>query len=228
MFLSIKKLYFLGLMAFCSLALHSATKPFVYDTTTGNSPSVNKIYRDFYIYVDMSPSPYSNSKYCSDFEIKVIDQYRNTLYFSATFSLRYSTYVNGHSNITDSSPTIYHFSTSGSGDYNRCFGQRVKFSNYATGSIGASLGSNTATGVWFYPSVNATDMVTVPVYTGFGRYSTTRRLKRGDYIREIFTDPNNTIIVWRQNTSTAELLPNGVKRWISILPTYYGDSKVKL
>ena len=71
-------------------------------------------------------------------------------------------------------------------------------------------------------------MVTVPVYTGFGRYSTTRRLKRGDYIREIFTDPNNTIIVWRQNMSTAETLPGGVKRWISILPTYYGDSKVKL
>ena len=228
MFLSIKKLYFLGLMSFCGLALHSATKPFVYDTTTGNSPSVNKIYRDFYIYVDMSPSPYSDSKYCSDFEIKVIDQYRNTLYFSATFSLQYSTYVNGHSNITDSSPTIYYFSTSGSGDYNRCFGQRVQFSNYKKSSIGASLGSNTATGVWFYPSLNANDIVNVPEYTGFGQYSKTRNVKRGDYIREIFTDPNNTIIVWRQNMSTAETLPGGVKRWISILPTYYGDSKVKL
>lgn len=206
----------------------AATKPFVYDTTTGTSPSVNKIYRDFYIYVDMSPSPYSDSKYCSDFEIKVIDKYRNTLYFSATFSLQYSTFVNGHSNITDSSPTIYYFSTSGSGDYNRCFGQRVKFSNYKKSSIGASLGSNTATGVWFYPSVDATDIVNVPVYTGFGQYSKTRRLKRGDYIREIFTDPNNTIIVWRQNMSTAETLPGGVKRWISVLPTYYGDSKVKL
>lgn len=215
-------------MSFCGLALHSATKPFVYDTTTGNSPSVNKIYRDFYIYVDMSPSPYSDSKYCSDFEIKVIDQYRNTLYFSATFSLQYSTYVNGHSNITDSSPTIYYFSTSGSGDYNRCFGQRVQFSNYKKSSIGASLGSNTATGVWFYPSLNANDIVNVPEYTGFGQYSKTRNVKRGDYIREIFTDPNNTIIVWRQNMSTAETLPGGVKRWISILPTYYGDSKVKL
>lgn len=216
------------LICLLPITAFAATKPFVYDTTTGNSPSVSKIYRDFYIYVDMSPSPYSDSKYCSDFEIKVIDKYRNTLYFSATFSLRYSTYVNGHSNITDSHPTIYYFSTSGSGDYNRCFGQRVKFSNYANGSIGASLGSNTATGVWFYPSVNATDMVTVPVYTGFEQSSGTRTLKRGDYIREIFTDPNNTIIVWRQNMSTAELLPNGVKRWISLLPTYYGDSKVKL
>lgn len=228
MFLSIKKLYFLGLMAFCSLALHSATKPFIYDTTTGNSPSVNKIYRDFYIYVDMSPSPYSNSKYCSDFEIKVIDQYRNTLYFSATFSLHYSTYINGHSNITDSHPKIYYFSTSGSWDDNRCFGQRVQFLNYSHASIGATVGANTVTGVWFYPSLNTTEMVTVPVYTGFQQYSETRRLKRGDYIREIFTDPNNTIIVWRQNMSTAELLPNGEKRWISILPTYYGDSKVKL
>jgi hypothetical protein len=228
MFLSIKKLYFLGLMALCSLALRSATKPFVYDTTTGNAPSVNKIYRDFYIYVDMSPSPYSDSKYCSDFEIKVIDQYRNTLYFSATFSLNNSTYVNGHSNITDSSPTIYYFSTAGSGDYNRCFGQRVQFSNYKKSSIGASIGSNTVTGVWFYPSLDANDIVNVPEYTGFGQYSKTRNVKRGDYIREIFTDPNNTIIVWRQNMSTAETLPGGVKRWISILPTYYGDSKVKL
>ena len=217
------------LICLLPITAFAATKPFVYDTTTGNSPSVNKIYRDFYIYVDMSPSPYSDSKYCSDFEIKVIDKYRNTLYFSATFSLNNSTYVNGHSNITDSSPTIYYFSTSGSWDDNRCFGKRVKFSNYATSSIGSDKGSDTVTGVWFYPSLDATDMVTVPVYTGFLQSSGTRTLKRGDYIREIFTDPNNTIIVWRQITSsTAELLPNGVKRWISLLPTYYGDSKVKL
>lgn len=40
------------IFAVCAAA---ATKPFVYDTQTGNAPALNKLYRDFYIYVDMAP-----------------------------------------------------------------------------------------------------------------------------------------------------------------------------
>ena len=34
------------IFAVCAAA---ATKPFVYDTQTGNAPALNKLYRDFYI-----------------------------------------------------------------------------------------------------------------------------------------------------------------------------------
>ena len=47
------------IFAVCAAA---ATKPFVYDTQTGNAPALNKLYRDFYIFVDMAPSPRSTEK----------------------------------------------------------------------------------------------------------------------------------------------------------------------
>lgn len=272
MFLSIKKLYFLGLMAFCGLALHSATKPFVYDTTTGNSPSVNKIYRDFYIFVDMAPSPRSTTSFYpanpsktndfyygdssnalkrtvtstgatkstyidadtrwdilwwTDFEIKVVDKYRNTLYFSGTIYLSSQYVINGHSNIIDKSPTIYYLSDRDSYDYYRCFGAKTQFSNFNS-SIGATVGSSyKVSGVWFCPNLDSQTIINAPVYTGFNSYSKKRSMKFGDYIREIFTNPENTIIVWRQTTSYGEQLSGGRKRWIVVHPTYYGDFKVK-
>lgn len=272
MFLSIKKLYFLGLMAFCGLSLHSATKPFVYDTTTGNSPSVNKIYRDFYIFVDMTPSPQSTTSFYqanpsktndfyyrdasnalkrtvtssgatkstyidadtrwdilwwTDFEIKVIDKYRNTLYFSSTIYLNSKSVVNGHKDIIDTGPTIYYLSNQDSNDSNRCFGAKTQFSNFNS-SIGATVGSSyKVSGVWFYPNLDSQTTINAPVYTGYNSYSKKRSMKFGDYIREIFTNPENTIIVWRQTTSYGEQLSGGRKRWIVVQPTYYGDFKVK-
>lgn len=54
-----RKIFLISLpaLAFSVHRLSAATRPFVYDTATGNAPSVDRLYRDFYIYVDMSPSP---------------------------------------------------------------------------------------------------------------------------------------------------------------------------
>lgn len=257
------------IFAVCAAA---ATKPFVYDTATGNAPAVNKLYRDFYIFVDMTPSPRSTNSYYqahstktndfyyrdasnalkrtvtstgatkstyidtntrwdilwwTDFEIKVVDKYRNTLYFSGTIYLNSQYVINGHSNIIDKSPTIYYLSDRDSYDYYRCFGAKTQFSNFNS-SIGATVGSSyKVSGVWFYPNLDSQTTINAPVYTGFNSYSKKRSMKFGDYIREIFTNPENTIIVWRQTTSYGEQLSGGRKRWIVVQPTYYGDFKVK-
>lgn len=260
------------IFAVCAAA---ATKPFVYDTQTGNAPALNKLYRDFYIFVDMAPSPQSTTSYYqanptktndfyyrdasnalkrtvtstgatkstyidtntrwdilwwTDFEIKVVDKYRNTLYFSGTIYLNSQYVINGHSNIIDKSPTIYYLSDRDSYDYYRCFGAKTQFSNFNS-SIGATVGSfgssYKVSGVWFYPNLDSQTTINAPVYTGFNSYSQTRSMKFGDYIREIFTNPENTIIVWRQTTNYGEQLSGGRKRWIVVQPTYYGDFKVK-
>lgn len=261
------------IFAVCAAA---ATKPFVYDTQTGNAPALNKLYRDFYIYVDMAPSPQSTTSYYqanpsktndfyyrdasnalkrtvtssgatkstyidadtrwdilwwTDFEIKVIDKYRNTLYFSSTIYLNSKSVVNGHRDIIDTGPTIYYLSDLFSDYTDRCFGTKTKFSNFNS-SIGATVAaiggsSYKVSGVWFYPNLDSQTTINAPVYTGFNSYSQTRSMKFGDYIREIFTNPENTIIVWRQTTSYGEQLSGGRKRWIVVQPTYYGDFKVK-
>ena len=261
------------IFAVCAAA---ATKPFVYDTQTGNAPALNKLYRDFYIYVDMAPSPQSTTSYYqanpsktndfyyrdasnalkrtvtstgatkstyidtntrwdilwwTDFEIKVIDKYRNTLYFSSTIYLNSKSVVNGHKDIIDTGPTIYYLSDLFSDYTDRCFGTKTKFSNFNS-SIGATVAaiggsSYKVSGVWFYPNLDSQTTINAPVYTGFNSYSKKRSMKFGDYIREIFTNPENTIIVWRQTTSYGEQLSGGRKRWIVVQPTYYGDFKVK-
>ena len=260
------------IFAVCAAA---ATKPFVYDTQTGNAPALNKLYRDFYIFVDMAPSPQSTTSYYqanpsktndfyyrdasnalkrtvtstgatkstyidadtrwdilwwTDFEIKVIDKYRNTLYFSSTIYLNSKSVVNGHRDIIDTGPTIYYLSDLFSDEPDTCFGAKTKFSNFNS-SIGATVGSfgssYKVSGVWFYPNLDSQTTINAPVYTGFNSYSQTRSMKFGDYVREIFTNPENTIIVWRQTTSYGEQLSCGRKRWIVVQPTYYGDFKVK-
>lgn len=261
------------IFAVCAAA---ATKPFVYDTQTGNAPALNKLYRDFYIFVDMAPSPQSTTSYYqanpsktndfyyrdasnalkrtvtstgatkstyidadtrwdilwwTDFEIKVIDKYRNTLYFSSTIYLNSKSVVNGHKDIIDTGPTIYYLSDLFSDYTDRCFGTKTKFSNFNS-SIGATVAaiggsSYKVSGVWFYPNLDSQTTINAPVYTGFNSYSKKRSMKFGDYIREIFTNPENTIIVWRQTTSYGEQLSGGRKRWIVVQPTYYGDFKVK-
>lgn len=261
------------IFAVCAAA---ATKPFVYDTQTGNAPALNKLYRDFFIYVDMAPSPRSTTSYYqanpsktndfyyrdasnalkrtvtssgatkstyidadtrwdilwwTDFEIKVIDKYRNTLYFSSTIYLNSKSVVNGHKDIIDTGPTIYYLSDLFSDYTDRCFGTKTKFSNFNS-SIGATVAaiggsSYKVSGVWFYPNLESQTTINAPVYTGYNSYSKKRSMKFGDYIREIFTNPENTIIVWRQTTSYGEQLSGGRKRWIVVQPTYYGDFKVK-
>lgn len=191
-----RKIFLISLpaLAFSVHRLSAATRPFVYDTATGKAPSVDRLYRDFYIYVDMSPSPsyhntsggtqtlindfyykdadgalkrtvsssgaekkyygdrdtYQDIRWWTDFEVKVIDKWGNTLYFSSTIALKNQTVINGHSEIIDKTPKVYYLPQGY--DDNQCFRTKTAFTDF-TKSIGSKIGNtiyvdlNGATGV---------------------------------------------------------------------------------
>lgn len=268
-----RKIFLISLpaLAFSVHRLSAATRPFVYDTATGKAPSVDRLYRDFYIYVDMSPSPsyhntsggtgavindfyykdadgalkrtvsssgaekkyygdrdtYQDIRWWTDFEVKVIDKWGNTLYFSSTIALKNQTVINGHSEIIDKTPKVYYLPQGY--DDNQCFRIKTAFTDF-TKSIGSKIGSaNHVSGVWLYPSISSTEKRSVKFYTAreVGIY---KNVVWGDYIREIFSNPDNLIIVWRQTTQRGEYLSDwsgGAKYWRVVQPTYYGDFKIK-
>lgn len=239
--------------------------------TTNAATIAGKLYRDFYIYVDMSPSPayrntsdgkntihndfyykdadgtlkqtvsksgaekkyytdydkYQTLQWWTDFEVKVIDKWGNTLYFSSTIALQNQTVINGHSEIIDKTPKVYYLPQGY--DDNQCFRTKTAFTDF-TKSIGSKIGSgNYVSGVWLYPSISSTEKRSVKFYTA-REVGTYKNVVWGDYIREIFANPDNLIIVWRQTTQLGEHLSSwngGSKYWRVVQPTYYGDFKIK-
>ena len=209
--------------------------------TDGNlAVNVGKLYRDFYIEVPMTPSPFNLSEAgnqrivqsWSDFEVKIIDRWGNNIYFSSTIYLNSVSVINGHSEIIDKTPKIFYFTISEQAD-ERCYGEKRQFTNFSS-SIGAEVhkrGEMVST-VWLYPSLSSTEKRSVKKWIGKGVYSRTEEVEWGKYLREIFTNPENTIIVWRQSRLLADTLYTETgkttqKRWIPVQPVFYGDFKFK-
>ena len=209
--------------------------------TDGNlAVNVGKLYRDFYIEVPMTPSPFNLSEAgnqrivqsWSDFELKVIDKWGNNICFSSTIYLNSVSVVNGHIEIIDKTPKIFYF-TIADPTNERCYGEKRQFTNFSS-SIGVEVykrGEMVST-VWLYPSLDSTETRRVKNWTGKGVFSGYKEVVWGEYIREIFTNPENTIIVWRQSRLLADTLYTETgkttqKRWIPVQPIYYGDFKFK-
>ena len=162
-----------------------------------------------------------NLSYWTDCELKVIDKYGNIVYFTSTIFLNSSQVAQMHPEITDSNPTIYFFGTYGYSTTG-CYGQKTKFTNFSS-SIGTMIGtSNTITGVWIYPDLSSQETRQVPVWTGYNQSSGTQQVVWGEYVREVFENPENTIIIWRQTTSTGEYYYDQ-KLWRPVNITYYGE-----
>ena len=208
--------------------------------TDGNlAVNVGKLYRDFYIEVPMTPSPTSltgatgsQSSVCTwtDFEVKVIDKWGNNIYFSSTIYLNSVSVVNGHSKIIDKTPKIFYF-TIADPTNERCYGEKKSFGSFNS-SIGTITRKNNefVSTVWLYPSLSSTEERSVKKWTGKGVFSGYDNVVWGEYIREIFTNPENLIIVWRQNLRYGEVSEYGgtsQKRWIPVQPVFYGDFKFK-
>ena len=159
--------------------------------------------------------------YWTDCELKVIDQWGNIVYFTSTIGLNSSGVLALHPQITDTNPTIYFFGTyryATSG----CYGLRTQFTNFNS-SIGATIGgSYTVSGIWIYPNLSSQETRRVPNWTGYNQQSGTKQVVWGKYIREVFENPNNTIIIWRQTIGRGELY-NKNKLWRPVQITYYGD-----
>lgn len=160
-----------------------------------------------------------NLKYWTDCELKVIDKWGNIIYFTSTIKLNNAQVASLHPEITDNSPTIWYFGTYG---YNGCYGTRTQFTNFSS-SIGATIGSSrTVSGIWIYPNLSSQDTRQVPNWTGYNQQSGTKQVVWGQYIREVFENPNNTVIIWRQTTTQGELF-NEKKLWRPVQITHYGD-----
>ena len=160
-----------------------------------------------------------NLKYWTDCELKVIDKWGNIIYFTSTIKLNDAQVAGLHPEITDKSPTIWYFGTY---SYNGCYGTRTQFANFSS-SIGATIGSSsTVSGIWIYPNLSSQATRRVPNWTGYNQQSGTKQVVWGQYIREIFENPNNTVIIWRQTTTQGELF-NGKKLWRPVQITHYGD-----
>lgn len=160
-----------------------------------------------------------NLKYWTDCELKVIDKWGNIIYFTSTINLKSAQVASLHPEITDKSPTIWYFGTY---SYNGCYGTKTQFTNFSS-SIGATIGSaSNVSGIWIYPSLSSKETRQVPNYTGHNQQSGTKQVVWGQYIREVFENPNNTIIIWRQTTAEGELF-RGKKLWRPVQITHYGD-----
>lgn len=160
-----------------------------------------------------------NLKYWTDCELKVIDKWGNIIYFTSTINLNNAQVASLHPEITDESPTIWYFGTY---SYNGCYGTKTQFTNFSS-SIGATIGStSTVSGIWIYPNLSSQASRRVPNWTGYNQQSGTKQVVWGQYIREVFENPDNTIIIWRQTTTQGELF-GGKKLWRPVQITHYGD-----
>lgn len=194
-----------------------------YNQVTGLKTSLSRIVNSDGTYTYTTNDRIINLSYWTDCELKVIDKYGNIVYFTSTIFLNSSQVAQMHPEITDSNPTIYFLGTYGYATTS-CYGLKTQFTNFNS-SIGATIGtSNTVTGIWIYPDLNSTDTRTVKNWTGYGTYSGTKQVVWGEYIREVFSNPENTIIIWRQTTTQGEMF-NGNKLWRPVLPVYYGPFK---
>lgn len=232
-----RKTFFLALSAFAlgyAPCVRAATRPFVYDTATKKAPSIDRLYRDFRLYVDTMPTarqtvPASDNK-CkihnwTDCEIKVIDKFGNLVYFTTTVFLFNAQIAALHPMITDKTPRIYYWRSAYTNATNGCWGYRAEFTDFAK-SIGSKVGGDSVGAIWIYPSISSTETRAVPIYTARG-VSTTKTVVWGDYVRETLTNPDNTVLAWRQTKTDGEESTNGSKVWRPVRIEYFGNFKVR-
>ena len=216
--------------------------------------NVKVFQQDLRIFIDTVPSQtfttnavnqYASNyvhAFWTDCEVKVIDKWGNLIYFTSTIALSNMQVQQLHPQLCDTTPEVYAWKI----DYNDtggCWGKRVKLTSL-NHSIGSRIGT-LITGIWIYPSIESTLGRAVPVFIGPNELNTLShpKLGKGDnssafnvaagyrwaswgnYVRSVFNNPDNTILVWRQTTSMGEIHSNGRKLWRPARLEYYGDFK---
>ena len=207
-----------------------------------------KSYRqDFRLFIDTQPAPAKNStpaalRWWTDTEIKGIDKWGNNGYFTTTIALNNSEVANMHPMITDKTPKIFYWRGDISNPAGGCWGVKGQLTNFNS-SIGA-IGSYGITAIWIYPSIDSTEERAVPVYIGLNTLDKTNYPRKGkgnnssaenlaagykwvvwgDYVRKFLSDPETTVLCWRQTTTEGEIF-NSRKLWRPVKIEYYGDFK---
>jgi len=184
-----------------------------------------------------------NMQYWTDFEMKVIDKYGNIVYYTRSYNIDtddksmvfhesmfdgrntgdtikfvvWSQDVTQHSSGTILPTTEW--------KTNGCFG--IRFTHNGVDSIYSKVGDyRSVTKVWVYPSFGSTRSVgtnTIPIYTGPGEFTdcVSSSVTWGQYVRQVFMNPENTVVVWRQRNLGQEKYDQ-TKLWRPAPVEYYG------
>ena len=192
--------------------------------------------QNFRLFIDTTPSVGSSSStkvyYWTDGEIKGTDKWNNLGLFTSTIALNNSQVMQLHPELTDKAPKIYFWETAYENAAGGCWGERKQLTNFNS-SIGATKSSSACvSGIWIYPNLDSKEERAIPVYNGPNTLDIANYPKKGkgdnsnaanlsagykwvvwgDYVREFLSNPENTVLCWRQTTSVGETY-NGNKVW---------------
>lgn len=219
------------------------TNIFYYKDASGNLVrTVNSMGNSMPSFTTYSYVP--DIQYWTDCEIKGTDKWNNLGFFTSTIALNNSQVAALHPQITDKTPKIYYWETAWQNSTGGCWGQRGQLTDFNY-SIGAQRSSGSCvSAIWIYPSLDSKEQRAVPVYNGPNTLDTANYPKKGkgdnssaanlaagykwvvwgDYVREFLSNPDNTILCWRQTTTYGETY-NGYKIWRPVRVEFYGDFK---
>ena len=156
------------------------------------------LYRDGIDDVTDARPPQGRGQYWSDCELKVLDKNGNIIYFFSTI-LFYSKRVQAlhDSKYNDMNARCFYY-VSGAGT-NACVKPKKEY--VQTASSNTSIGAKES------------------AYSGAGNASDSKvritaiQIYPSDKFREVFLNPENSIMVWRQSPSVAEVDGKGGKLW---------------
>lgn len=221
----------------------SVSNPFFYKDSEGNAVRTVNFLGSA---MDSYPFPFEipNIQYWTDCEIKCIDKWGNLIYFTSTIALNNLQVQMLHPEFTDNTAKVFYWEINNYNTSGGCWGERKSLTNLNS-SIGASIASNSCvSGIWIYPSLDSTNGRAVPVYKAVNSLDSTNYPKKGkgdnssaentkagykwviwgDYVREVLSNPDNTVLCWRQTTSDGEEY-NYAKIWRPVRIEFFGDFK---
>ncbi len=174
--------------------LTAATKDFV--PTTNLSVFVD-LYRDGIHYSANVPQR-GRGNYWSDCELKVLDKNGNIIYFFSTIAFTNKQVQALHDSKYNDTDAVVYYYVSGAGT-NACVKPKKLFpKNLWNSSIGAT--ENATNGLENSVNDNKVRITAIQIYPSAK-------------FRDVFLNPENSIMVWRQSTMIAETDGQGGKLW---------------
>ena len=143
-------------------------------------------------------------KYYTDCEIKLLDKNGNIIYFFSTIYFNNSEVKKLHPDVADNNAKVYYYR---SGSYAVCAAPKFRFSNF-----NSCIGLVNTIGF-----INSNGYNSRASITGIQIFPDKNKIS-------LFLDPDNTLIIWRQNPVNAELDTYNNKLWKPALIQYFNST----
>lgn len=157
--------------------------------STGNLSVFVDLYRD-------GSDTSAKAQYWTDCELKVLDKDGNIIYFFSTIYFNSKQVQSLHGNDVNDSEAVVYYYVSGEGE-NACAKPKKRLTNFDS-SIG--IIENAYDGVTNAMADKKVRITAIQIYPSAK-------------FRDVFLNPENSIIVWRQSPSYAEVDGKGDKLW---------------